>query len=78
MESEYKIYPVGKVKKQVTGNSIEIDEEYRDALLELDNYNYIHVLWWASEFDSPEKRLHQKIPPARIAERITLTPIHTT
>ncbi|MCF8373919.1 MAG: TrmO family methyltransferase [Bacteroidales bacterium] len=53
---EFKIYPIGFVKKQVTGNTIEIDEEFRDGLLELENYNYMHVLWWANDYDTQDQR----------------------
>jgi tRNA-Thr(GGU) m(6)t(6)A37 methyltransferase TsaA len=55
-EIEYRVTPIGKIVKDVTGNHLEISEEYRDGLLELENYSHIHVYWWAHELDSQAHR----------------------
>ncbi len=64
LEIEFSINPIGFVKKQVSGNTLEIFETYRAGLAELENYNYMHVLWWANKFDSPAQRqlLQVEIP----------------
>jgi len=53
---EFKITAIGKIVKTVTGSHIEIDLQYRDALLELENYSHMHVFWWAHEFDKDGHR----------------------
>jgi len=54
--SEFKIVRIGRIIKEVTGNYLEIEEKYREGLKELENYSYIHVYWWAHEFDKPVHR----------------------
>ena len=54
--NEFKIVQIGKIVKDVTGNYLEIFEEYREGLFELENYSHIHVYWWAHELDNRENR----------------------
>jgi len=49
---ELKIVQIGKIVKDVTVNCLEIFEQYKEGLLELENYSHIHVYWWANEFDN--------------------------
>ena len=67
-KNEFKIVQIGKIVTNVTGNYLEIFEEYRDALLELENYSHLHVYWWANEFDNKKHRevLITDIPYAKI------------
>ncbi len=59
---EFKIRSIGKIVKSATGNHLEIDEEYLGGLLELKHYDYIHVYWWARDFDKPEHRSLMQVP----------------
>lgn len=54
--TEFKIVPIGRILKDAGVNCIEIFVEYKEALLELENYSHLHVYWWAHEFDNPEQR----------------------
>jgi tRNA-Thr(GGU) m(6)t(6)A37 methyltransferase TsaA len=53
---KYVVVQVGQVVKEATGNCLKIFEEYRPALLELENYSHIHVYWWANLFDNVSQR----------------------
>ncbi len=66
-EKEFKIIQIGKIVKEVTGNYLEVFEEYRQGLLELENYSHIHIYWWAHEFDNEAHRsiLVTEIPYAK-------------
>ena len=55
-KKEFNIIQIGKIVTNVTGNYLEIFEEYRDALHELDKYSHLHVYWWANEFDNEKHR----------------------
>jgi len=63
----YSIFPVGVVRKDDQGTRIRIFEEYRDALLGLEGFSHIQVLFWFHENDSPEKRRTLRVHPRRDA-----------
>ena len=45
MNDRYYIFPVGIINKENENVRIEIDEAYRDALLGLDDFSHITVLY---------------------------------
>lgn len=63
MAQTFKIHPVGYVHK--TGGKIYIDiaARYEAALLGLDGFSHINVLFWFHENDNPEKRSVLKVNP---------------
>ena len=44
MKDRYYIYPVGVIKKENENVRIEVFEEYRDALLRLDDFSHYRLL----------------------------------
>jgi len=57
------VYPVGVVRKRDTVAVIEIFDEYMDALLGLDEFSHIYVLYWFHENDTPDKRRTLQVHP---------------
>ena len=45
MKDRFYIFPVGIIKKENEDVRIEVDEAYRDALLGLDDFSHITVLY---------------------------------
>ncbi|TYQ12717.1 UNVERIFIED_CONTAM: tRNA-Thr(GGU) m(6)t(6)A37 methyltransferase TsaA [Acetivibrio alkalicellulosi] len=37
-------------------NSFEIDKEYKDALMGIDEFSHLIVVWWADHVDNPDLR----------------------
>jgi tRNA-Thr(GGU) m(6)t(6)A37 methyltransferase TsaA len=56
---------VGVINKENENVRIEIDEAYRDALLGLDDFSHITVLYWFHENDTPEKRNTMQVHPRK-------------
>ena len=54
MVDTYTIHPVGLIRKKDDTAWIEIFEEYREAMLGLEGFSHIHVLFWFHENDTPE------------------------
>lgn len=50
-----KIVPIGRIKKR-NGITIEIYKKYTDALLGLDQFSHIIVLYWFHKSDTKAKR----------------------
>jgi len=59
----FKIYPVGFIRKKDNTVLIEIDEKYNDALLGLEQFSHINVLYWFHENDNPESRSTLHVHP---------------
>jgi tRNA (adenine37-N6)-methyltransferase len=65
MKDRYDVFPVGIVKKENDKARIEVFEEYRDALLGLDDFSHITVCYWFHENDTPEKRQTMQVHPRK-------------
>jgi len=62
-KTSFNIYPIGYVRKIGEKMVIEIEEKYQDALLGLDGFSHVHVIWWFHKNDSPEKRRILRVHP---------------
>ena len=65
MADRYTIYPVGVVRKQDDSAWIEIFDPYGDALLGLEGFSHIHVLFWFHENDTPDLRRTLQVHPRK-------------
>lgn len=61
----FRLYPVGVVRKTDDGAWLEVREEFREALLGLEGFSHIHVLFWFHENDTPELRATLRVHPCR-------------
>ncbi len=64
----YEISPIGWVKKADGRTTIEIDKAYEPAMLGLDQFESIWVLYWFDRNDNPEKRAILQVHPRRNLE----------
>ena len=65
MKESFQIIPVGIVRKTDTAVSIDIFSDYTDALLGLDGFSHIVVLFWFDQNDSDEKRRVLQVHPRK-------------
>lgn len=63
MEKIYKIYPIGVVRKDDKSQLIEIYNKFTDALLGLESFSHITVLYWFHQNDTPENRKILRVHP---------------
>lgn len=59
----FRLFPVGKVKKDSGITTIEIYKRYTDALLGLNQFSHVIVLYWFHKNDTPEKRKTLQVHP---------------
>ena len=64
MES-FRIVPVGMVRKTDTIVGLEVFADYTDALLGLDGFSHIMVLYWFDQNDSADKRRVLQVHPRK-------------
>jgi tRNA-Thr(GGU) m(6)t(6)A37 methyltransferase TsaA len=65
MPETFRIFPVGVVSKKKDATWIEIFEPYCDALLGLEGFSHIQVLFWFHENDTPERRKTLRVHPRK-------------
>jgi tRNA-Thr(GGU) m(6)t(6)A37 methyltransferase TsaA len=61
----FQIYPVGYIRKKSDTVLIEIDNQYNDALLGLEQFSHINVLYWFHQNDTPENRSTLQVHPCK-------------
>lgn len=65
MERSFKVIPIGVIRKTDDRTWIEIDKCYKDALLGLEGFSHIHVMYWFHENDTPELRNTLRVHPRK-------------
>ena len=65
METTYNIHPVGWIHKKKGGITIEIEPRYADALLGMETFSHILVLYWFHENDDAENRRILQVRPRK-------------
>ena len=65
MSDAYSIYPIGYIHKKDDAVWIAVDPQYHDALLGLEEFSHINVLFWFHLNDSKDKRNILQVHPRR-------------
>ena len=65
MQSEFRVHPVGLIRKKDDTAWIEIFAEYREAMLGLEGFSHIHVFFWFHENDTAELRRTLQVHPRK-------------
>ena len=66
MKPVYKIHPIGVIRKNDDQDvRLEIDDRYIDALLGVDGFSHLMVVYWFHENDTPEKRGTLQVHPRK-------------
>lgn len=65
------VTPIGLIRTNGEEAWIELQPEYRPALAALEGFSHLNVLWWFSDFDTPEARETLQTPkPYRNAPQL--------
>ncbi len=67
---EFRIVSVGVVATRDGRRCIEVDRRYCDALINVDKFSHIIVLWWISGRDNPDDRAVTTVYPHKKGGRI--------
>jgi len=68
MSQSFYLNAIGTIRKTEDKASIEIFDEYGDALLGLDEFSHIYVFYWFDHNDSAEKRKTLQVHPRKDPE----------
>lgn len=65
MDIHYHIAPVGVIHNADNGASIEIYDQYKDALSGIEGFSHLMVFFWFHHNDTPEGRAFLKVHPRK-------------
>ncbi|CCQ72047.1 SAM-dependent methyltransferase [Magnetospira sp. QH-2] len=60
---EFKVHPIGYVRKAEGKTTIVLDKKYQPALLGMEKQHDIWVIWWFDRNDTPEMRSILQVHP---------------
>ena len=63
MESEYRLISIGRIINRGTTCRIEVDAQYQDAFLGLEQFSHIDVFYWLHENDDAAGRGVLRVHP---------------
>ena len=61
--TEFKVRPIGHVKKSEDRTLIVLDKQYQPGLLGLEGFSHVLVFWWFDKNDTPEGRSVLQVHP---------------
>ena len=61
--AEFKVHPIGHVKKADDRMLIVLNKKYQDGLLGLDQWSHVQVIWWFDQNDTQQKRSILQVHP---------------
>ena len=61
--TEFKMHPIGHVKKSEDRTLIVLDKKYQPGLLGVEGFTHIYMIWWFDKNDTPEKRATLQVHP---------------
>jgi tRNA (adenine37-N6)-methyltransferase len=65
MTTQFIVKPIGWVRKREDQVMVEVEEAYQAALLGLEQYSHIWVIYWFHENDNPRDRNILQVHPCR-------------
>ena len=65
MTDSCKMHSIGMVRIEDNRSWIEIKPQYKEAMLGLEGFSHIHVLFWFHENDTPENRGIMQVHPKK-------------
>ena len=63
LAKQFTVYPIGWVRKADGRTTIVVDKKYQPALLGLEQFSHVWVLYWFDRNDTPEKRSILQVHP---------------
>ena len=63
MQNRFVVIPIGYIEKTEETTSIIVHEAYKGALLNIEFFSHLIVLWWITDRDSTENRAVLQVRP---------------
>jgi tRNA-Thr(GGU) m(6)t(6)A37 methyltransferase TsaA len=70
-KTTYQIYPVGTIRRKDKDFYLELNEEFKPAIRQLDKFSHLIVLWWADKYADDKHRSIIEIRPPYAEDKLT-------
>jgi tRNA (adenine37-N6)-methyltransferase len=58
MENKFQLKPIGIVYAANNNYSIQLEKEFLPALINIDGFSHLQIVWWGHLYESPQYRAH--------------------
>jgi len=65
LQQTFTLYSIGRIHNRDDSAWIEVEAPYRDAMMGLEKFSHIQVLYWFHKNDTPEGRSVLQVHPCR-------------
>ena len=76
-KKRFSVFPIGVVQRSSGETFIDVMDAYGEALMGLEGFSHMVVLWWFHQNDTPERRRTLKVHP-RNNQKNPLTGVFAT
>jgi tRNA-Thr(GGU) m(6)t(6)A37 methyltransferase TsaA len=71
MSKTFEVVTIGKIDRSGNIPKIKIKEKYRPALLELDKFSHVNVVWWGDRYEEYRHQVDMQIFPPYAPDILT-------
>lgn len=64
-EAGFRVHPIGRVERGEQAVRLRVFDQYADALVGLEGFSHLVLLWWFDRNDTPEGRSILQVHPCR-------------
>ena len=70
-QETFQVYPIGHIRRAEGGIHLEILNQFRPGLKQLDHFSHVIVLWWADRCDNEQSRSQLQTRPPYASDKLT-------
>ena len=67
----FNMFPIGYIRRNSEEVKLEILEQFRPALKQLDQFTHVIVFWWADRHDNDKSRSKMQTKPPYASDKLT-------
>ena len=71
MKNTFEVNQIGIIKRTGKTPKIILDERYKPALLEVDNFSHVMVVWWGHKYEKYRDSIDMQMLPPYAPEVLT-------
>jgi tRNA-Thr(GGU) m(6)t(6)A37 methyltransferase TsaA len=70
-KQSFQMFPIGYIRRKEKEVNLEIQEQFRPALKQLDRFSHLNIFWWAHKHDNEKSRNALQCEPPYAKGKVT-------